>query len=141
MTEQTQITLLVIGLFVVVFPMFWCSIVMLLSFVGGWRNLAEKYATDKEPKGHAFRWVNGSVGVVSYKNCLTAHVAPEGLFLSVPIFFRIGHKPLFIPWKAIHSQQSSTFLWYKAVRFEVGQPTIARVQLPAKVMDARAAAR
>src|SRR5262245_49948596 len=120
--DQTTMTLLVIGLFFTIFPMFWCAIVLLLSFIGGWRRLAEKYATDKEPKGKAFRYQQGMVGVTSYKGTLHVHVAPEGLYLSVPIFFRVGHPPLLIPWSAIHSQELASILWYKAMKFQVGTP-------------------
>ncbi len=129
-------TLFVIGLFFTIFPAFWCLIVLLLSWVGGWRRLAEKYATDKEPSGTAFRGITGAVGTVSYKHCLIAHVAPQGLFLSVPFFFRIGHKPLLIPWSAIHSLKPFTFLFHHSMRFEVGTPTIATLRLPPKVLEA-----
>lgn len=136
MTEPTLLPVLIFGLFLVVFPMFWCAIVLLLAFVGGWRKLAEKYATEKEPRGTAFRWVNGSVGIVSYRNCLNAHVAHEGLYLSVPFFFRMGHKQLLIPWAEIRSGDAVSFLWYRAVCLEIGRPPLARIKLPQNVVDA-----
>jgi len=132
-------TLLTVGHFFTVFPTFWCLIMLLLSFVGGWRRLAEHYATDTEPRGTAFRWISGRVGSVNYNNCLTAQVTRDGMHLSTPWLFRVGHKPLFIPWHAIHDEQPIRFLWLDAVRFEVGKPTIARIQLPRKVIEARGA--
>lgn len=138
MTEQTPLLFaLVIGLFIVVFPVFWCLIVLLLSYVGGWQRLSKVYASDIEPHGQAFPWISGRIGVVSYRNCLTVHVAPEGLFLSMPFIFRIGHKTLLIPWHAIHSQDAVRFLWLQMVRFHVGQPSMGCIQLPQHVLEAR----
>ncbi|MCC6563189.1 MAG: hypothetical protein IT478_17690 [Xanthomonadales bacterium] len=136
MTEQTFLHMLIIGLFLVVFPMFWCAIVLLLAFVSGWRKLAENYATEKEPRGTVFRWVNGSVGIVSYKHCPNAHVADEGLYLSVLFFFRIGHEQLLIPWAEIRSGDAVAFLWHRAVCLEIGSPPVARIKLPQNVVDA-----
>lgn len=137
MPEQWFVFALVLGLFVVVFPTIWCGVVLLLAWIGGWHALAKAYPARIAPHGHAFPSVSGRVGIVSYRHTLSVHVAPEGLFLSTAIFFRIGHPPLLIPWQAIHSQRRVSFLWLQAVAFDVGTPAIANVQLPRDVFDAK----
>ena len=122
---------------IVVFPVFWCLIVLLLSYVSGWQRLSRVYASDVPPHGKAFFRQSGGVGVASYRNCLTVQVAPEGLFLSVPFIFRIGHKTLLIPWHAIHSQETVRFLWLEAVGFQVGEPSMGRIKLPRQILEAR----
>ena len=122
-----------------VLPAFWCIVVLLLSFLSGWQRLASTYATREPPRGARFGMQNGMVGLVSYRNCLTIHTAPDGLFLSVQFVFRIGHKPLFIPWRAIRNEKPIKFLWYEAVRFEVDAPGAPRLRLPAKVFEERKA--
>lgn len=140
MIEQGPLLVaLVVGLFIVVFPTFWCLIVLLLSYVGGWQRLSKVHASTISPHGRAFHWISGGIGIVSYRNCLTVHVAPEGLFLSMPFIFRIGHKTLLIPWQAIHSQEAARFLWAQAVRFQVGQPSQGQIQLPSHVLEAQGA--
>jgi hypothetical protein len=124
-------------LFPLAFAALWCGICFMLALVSGWRRLALTYATDQAPHGSAFGWQNGYVGLVAYRNCLNVHVASEGLFLSTPWLFRLGHKTLFFPWSAIHDIQASEVLWLKLTRFEVGTPSLAHLQLPTRVFEAR----
>jgi hypothetical protein len=119
------------------FAALWCAICLLLSFFSGWRKLALWYATDHSPHGTAFWWQSGYVGLVAYRNCLNIRVAAEGLFLSPVWPFRPGHKTLLIPWRAIHDAEPRQVLWLQFTRFQVGVPTLARIQLPTKVFDAR----
>lgn len=121
---------------IVVFPAFWCLIVLLISHVSGWQRLSRDYASNVPPHGQEFLRQTGSVGLASYRNCLNVHVAVEGLFLSTLFLFRIGHKPLFIPWHEIHSEEAVRFLWVQAVRFQVGRPSKAQLRLPQQIFEA-----
>jgi hypothetical protein len=127
-------------LFPFVFSAFWCFVCFMLGFVSGWQRLALAYATDQAPRGTAFSWQSGYVGAVRYGNCLNVRVAPEGLFLSTVWLFRLGHKPLLVPWDAIHNPQPRQVLWFHFTRFQIGEPCIAHVQIPAKVFAAPRAA-
>jgi hypothetical protein len=125
-------------LFPFVFAAFWCFISLVLGFVSGWQRLALAYATDQAPRGGtAFSWQSGYVGVVRYRNCLNVRVAPEGLFLSTVWLFRLGHKPLLIPWSAIHNPEPRQIFWFHFTRFQIGEPCIAHVQIPTKVFEAQ----
>jgi hypothetical protein len=121
---------------IVIMPAFWCLVVLLISSVSGWRRLSRDYAASFPPHGQAFLSQTGKVGPSSYRNSLHVHVAPEGLFLSVPFVFRLGHKPLLIPWHEIHSQEPATFRRLDMIRFEVGYPSKARIQLPHAILEA-----
>lgn len=136
MRDQT-IPLLLMPLFPLAFATLWCTISFLLGLFSGWQRLALEYATDQPPHGTAFSWQSGYVGFVGYRNCLNIHVAPEGMFLSVVWLFRLGHRTVLFPWAAIHDLEERNFPWHRLTRFQVGTPTIARVQLPTRVFDAR----
>ena len=127
---------LVVGLLAAL-PAFWCVVVLALSYASGWQTLAASYAASELPRGTRFAGQSGSVGMVSYRNSLTVHVAPDGLFLATPLIFRPGHKPLFIPWSAIRNQRTTKFLWHEATRFEVGS---TEMRLPGRIFENRAAA-
>lgn len=137
MIEGPLLAAVVIGLFILVFPTFWCMIVLLLSYAGGWQRLSKVYASTTQPHGKAFHGISGGVGIVSYRNCLTIHVAPEGIFLSLPFIFRIGHQTLLVPWHAIHSQEAARFRWTDAVKFQVGFPSQGQILLPQRVLEGR----
>ena len=126
---------LVAGILIVL-PAFWCAVVLLLSYLSGWQALAASYEAKEPPRGTLFGGQSGSVGIVSYRNCLTVHAAKDGLFLTVPVVFRIGHKPLFIPWSAVRNRKPVKILWYETVSFEVGSPRVAKLRLPPQIFQA-----
>ncbi len=78
----------------------------------------------------------GRVGWVNYNNCLTVHVASDGMYLLLWAPFRIGHPPLFLPWEAMHSATTRRILWVETVCVDIGSPTVARVELLRKIFDA-----
>ncbi len=130
------LALAIVGGFLVVFPLFWCGVVWLLSRMGGWHHLATRYAAGNRPvAGACHGGVTGMVGGVSYRGVLTVHFVPEGFFLEVMVLFRIGHPRLFIPWAAVSGRQARRVLWWNAVSLSVGQPVISTVTLPAKLLE------
>jgi hypothetical protein len=132
------IVALVTGVLVAI-SAFWFLVVLVLSYVGGWQALAAAYSAQEPPRGTRHAGQSGSVGVVSYRNCLTVHVAPDGLFLATPFFFRFAHKPLFIPWSAIRNQKPVKFLWHEAMGFEIGPAPAPKLRLPIRIFEKRTA--
>lgn len=114
---------------------FWCVVLLFLAFSGGWQKLARLYRTRKEPTGTAYYWQGGCVGWVNYNGCLTVHTTREGLFLSMPLIFRLGHPALFIPWRAIHVEEEGRLLFrsQRIVTFTIGDPQIAALTLPQRI--------
>ncbi len=130
----------IIGGFAVVFPIFWCFIVWILSLAGGWHRLAKRYAAGARPvSGESHRGVLGMVGGVSYKAILTLHFNDEGFFIAVAPFFRLGHPRLFIPWTEVSTQESRSVFWWKSIRLGIGHPVIATISLPENLVPPRPA--
>ena len=121
----------------VAIPLVFVLVCSILSLASGWRRLAASYEARIEPSGQRFGSRSGRIGIVSYRNCLIIHVSASGLFLSMPFFLRPGHKPLLIPWHAIHNQKGVKSLWREGVQFEVGNPSVAQLVLPSEVFQAR----
>jgi hypothetical protein len=121
----------------VAIPLIGSLVCLLLSLVSGWQRLAARYPATQPAHGTRLRAQSAGIGGVSYRNCLTIHVAADGLFLSMPFILRVGHAPLFIPWHAVSKQETVKFLWSEMVRLEIGSPPIARVQLDPRVLEAR----
>lgn len=112
----------------------WCGVLFILSMCG-WHELAESFPAPSERSGKRFAIQSGKVGWVSYNICLTIYASTEGLYLSVWPIFRIGHPPLFLPWKAIHNPTFKRILWFETVTVDVGAPAIARLRLARKVFE------
>ncbi|HEV3051132.1 MAG TPA: hypothetical protein VGX50_12535 [Longimicrobium sp.] len=116
---------LIVGVWLVAFPLFWLGITGLLSTVGGWRELARSYARDPA----AFRGVRrlnatGSMGRfllmrVNYSHTLRVHVWRDGFGLSTMPLFRFMHPPLFIPWTAVRTCEERTLLFWPYVQIEL----------------------
>ncbi len=133
-------TLAIIGIIaavVIALPALWCAVLLALSYAGGWHALAASYGAREPPHGTQFTGESGFVGGVSYRGTLTVHVASEGLFLSVPAFFRIGHRTLLIPWNEINNPKAVKFLWHEAINFQVGSPPVSNLSLSPEIFEAR----
>ena len=111
---------LIVGGWLIVFPLMWLGITGLLSVLGGWRELASSYDAgpalrDGRPIG---RWVTGGMQralfPVSYRNCLNVSLYADGFGLSVPRVFRFMHPPLFIPWTAVRDCEEGGMIWRHA---------------------------
>lgn len=129
----------IVGGFLVVFPLFWCVVVWILSRASGWHRLAARFACGgRLMTGARHRGVTGMVGLVSYRGTLTLHFDTDGFFMEVMPLFRIGHQRLFIPWSEISGRMPRRVLWWKSVSLSVGQPVISTITLPADLVDKHA---
>ena len=134
-TTGTWLTLLFVA---VVFPIFftalWIGITYLMSLIGGWGRVAERYpAGDSPPEGAILKKVTGMFGMARYRGVLTVVTTDEGLHIDIRKVFRVGHPPLFIPFSAIQGARRQTLFFWEYVAFDVGEPALAGVRLPSKV--------
>ena len=133
--------LLLIPVILVGFVLIWSGVVYLLAWLSGWVRLARLYRVTHRPSGPPMSpWV-AMLGPVSYRGALTIQTAPEGLYLSMIVFFRIGHPPLLIPWSAIKRQGVDQGLLIKWLALVLGEPTLAILRLPAAMVDEAVLAR
>ena len=128
--------LCIVGGFLIIFPMFWCFVLWILSRAGGWHQLATRYGSGDLPvTGDRHAGVTGMVGGVSYRSVLIVNVTSEGFFLNVMALFRFGHPRLFIPWSDIRERKPFTVLWWNAMKLSIGNPVIATIRLPANLVS------
>ncbi|CAN0499304.1 unnamed protein product, partial [Discosporangium mesarthrocarpum] len=122
--QETLMVLLVIGAFAVVFPLFWMGVVYLISRVGGWAELAKRFGSDAPEKGELFTWCSARLRVLcSYSNCLRVSLSDTGIHIRTLIFFKFGHRPLFIPWAAVRGLQVRRFWRYSSAKLTVQDQT------------------
>lgn len=103
---------IVFGLFSIIGPSIWCLVVYIISFTSGWHSLAKNYATDSFPEqtqscSGVFNYSSNYTGTLEYAE------TAEGLYLKTSFLFKIGHRPLFIPWKAMQNYQQSSGVFSK----------------------------
>jgi hypothetical protein len=94
------------GIFAAYFVVMWVGACYVLSTLGGWRMLADRYrSTVNVAADYAWRGQSGTLRLgVRYSGCLTIETSSEGLHLRVFLLFRPGHAPLFIPWPDLSAQ-------------------------------------
>lgn len=115
----------------VAFPVVWTTVLMLLSRIGGWAALAARYPDDRRERGATYRLRTVAVGAVNYGSCVTLRVCESGLGISVMFPFRIGHRPLFIPWGQFHGAVvTRRWLFIPFIDASIGRPVVANVSLP-----------
>ena len=125
-----------IPLFVVGFAALWGAILLVLSTLGGWGQLAQRYKRVTTIIGTT-RWLQ-SAGIrryveVSYGHCLTVTFNDEGIGLSVLFPFRLGHPPLFIPWSEVRVSQVQRLFIFNFVRLEFLEVSSVRIDVTTKL--------
>lgn len=99
---------LIVPLAMIGFVLFWLSIVWMIGRLSAWHQLAQRYATNREPSGDQFGWKSVRFGLfTNYSNSVNIAVSFEGIYLRPVVFFRAGHKPLMLPWEAISKMEHS----------------------------------
>jgi hypothetical protein len=117
----------------------WCVVLTLVAWLGGWRRLAERFPASTVPAGPMLTWQSIRLGFwTGYNNCVTIRTTPDGLYLAVIALARPGHPPLFIPWRELTPlRENPGFLSPATVTLAVGQPRIATLTIPKTVYDQR----
>lgn len=96
---------------------------------GGWRALAERYATAKPPASDLMRGQTVRIGIVDYNRCASLGVEDHGLYLS------IGGKIALIPWGEFVNMEQITWHWQKVPRFTIGEPPVATLIVKSKAYE------
>src|SRR5438067_475501 len=97
----------------IIFIAMWLAVSFLLSYIGGWARLAQRFPCRDGYVGSWKSWQSGKIGVVNYNSCLWVAAAPEGLYIRTgPLFlYRAFHAPLLVPWTAIRSVEERKYWW------------------------------
>lgn len=111
------------------FVLLWVAISFLISRLSGWGDLASYYSYNGQLvtrklylQSGSLRWLTG------YRGCLTIGATPEGLYLAVLFLFRMGHEPLFIPWREISIRRKNIIFGLRMLEFRFNHaPTIPLV--------------
>ena len=107
------------------FAAFFSLILLVLSLVGGWRALAQRYRTDRPYQGAIWKYQFGFLGAVRYNGALTVGSGMEGFYLAVFPLFRPFHPPLLIPWSEVAVGRRKQALWMQLVELRLGPEPVA----------------
>ena len=115
---QTDPAIVLLIVFVVLFPATWVSSMYLIATVGGWRELARVYRTEG-PIAGARVWRNryGRMRYgTAYNGCLNIAANAMGMQLCLWRILRPGHPMLFIPWSDIRTEPVRG-MFFEYIRF------------------------
>jgi hypothetical protein len=109
-----------------VFPVFfvclWCGIVLLISRLSGWANLANRFRLTLPFAAQKWGWQSARMRyATNYSNCLTVGADPMGLYLDIFPLWRIGHSPLLIPWHEVSVRRRVKVLVFTYVELRLGR--------------------
>ena len=101
----------------------WLLISIIAAWAGGWSALARDYPLAERFEGRRWRLQSAQMRWgTHYNNCLTVGASDQGLFLATLFLFRVGHPPLFIPWRDIAARERK-FLWITMTELRLGRET------------------
>ena len=110
--------------FIIGFPLFWCAVCYLISFISGWHMLAAEWRANDTFHGKKMRFCSAHMRWrIHYGNCLTLGSDRFGLSMAVQFPFGPGHPALFIPWEAMSVSPERRGIVLKRVGFEFVQGT------------------
>lgn len=125
--------------FLIFFPLMWCLVLWLCSWLGDWRTLANRFSEgSRVPQGRGRR-VSGKVGWTNYSGCLVVEPAEDGFFLSVLTIFRPGHPLLFVPWSAVVARETKKQFWWKLETLTIAAGKDCTLVLPSGVLPVQRA--
>ncbi len=96
--------ILVIIAFIVWFAAIWTSVLTLLSLIGGWKKLSNRYPVTLSAgssQGERFTMASARFGFVNYRSCVNITFTETGIIFSLMKIFSIMHRPIFIPYVKI----------------------------------------
>lgn len=97
MSTCALVALVAVG-FAAFFALIWCFVLWVVSWVSGWRRLADRFDAPFKFGGDVVAFVSARIGIGNYSATLIVGANDEGLYL-VPIrIYRPFHRPLFVPW-------------------------------------------
>ena len=100
------------------FVLIWLAACAVISWAGGWHELACRFRSDEPLDGEDFRFRSCSIGSglfpANYGHVLFITIGPSGLALSVLLPFRFMHPRLLIPWHAVEKCEKVKFWWRDA---------------------------
>jgi hypothetical protein len=114
------------------FPFFLIGMFVFVIFLlsrKGWVDLAENYQYEGSFEGERVGVISAAINGVNYNNCLLLKYDEEGFYLRPIFVFRLFHKPLFIPWKAIRDIREKKIFFVELKELVIGEPTIAIMQM------------
>jgi hypothetical protein len=103
-----------------VFGLFWLGLTFLISKISGWQLLASRFRCVEPVIGKIWMFQSAEMRRymrTSFNNCLIITANEDGMRLSMLVFFRFGHPPLYIPWSETMVTQTRRWLFLRRVRF------------------------
>ena len=100
-------------LFPLIFLGMWVFTCFTLSIFSEWRFLSKQYPCNGKFDGEKFSFRTMKIGGVNYSYCVTFGVNRTELYLGIMFLFRIGHKPIKVPFSQMKGKkQEGAFFTY-----------------------------
>ena len=120
------------------FPVIWIAVVSLVATASGWRKLYQDLGAHSDPQvigesSKVFRFPTIRFNRTNYKNSITINTTRYALIMKVFFPFRLGHKPLVIPWDRVESLTPEQFFFVRYVKIKLTPPLKAEILVPEAV--------
>lgn len=111
-------TMILTSSFIVGIPLFWCGLIWFIGMLTGWQKLSRVYPKNQPIAGEKFFCMRsmriGRMG--GYNNALTIGISDQGMSLAMPLPFRMGHPPIFIPWEDMIAEKVTYLKWISMIQ-------------------------
>lgn len=138
---HTAITPGMILVYAGLIPALFLGVPAALSFLSGWKQLAERFRLESDFQGRLWKGQSGwmrSFG--SYNRCLCIGANEQGLYLALDLPFRLFHPPLIVPWNEVAVRSRKKGIFGSSVDLSLGRdeqvPLLLNARLEAELEEA-----
>lgn len=89
----------------------WLLVCFIVSHLGGWSSLAQRYRREEPFTGQMWHGCSGYFKPLgSYRRVLTLGADSGGLYIATLALFRLAHPPLYVPWSDVSTEPSRSLV-------------------------------
>jgi hypothetical protein len=121
---------------VLIFPLFWCTILWQIGKFSGWSALAQRFRLTSSFLGQ--RWNFQSARMrwgANYGSCVTVGADASGLYLAAMFICRAGHPSLRLPWHEVSVRRRWKMVFFRYVELTLGREEQIPFRISGRLAD------
>lgn len=104
------------------------------SLISGWASLAKDFSTSEKPTGKKHRFHTLVLRGAGYPG-ITYCPTDDGLYIAMPLFSKVFHPPLLIPWDQFFNTSLEDLLFGSCTITYIGSDVVIGARMPPEMAE------
>lgn len=106
----------------------------IFSFISGWASLAKEFSATEKPTGNKHRFHTLTLRGAGYPG-ITYCLTDSGLYIAMPLFLKLFHPPLLIPWDQFYNTSVEDLLFGSCTITYIGSDSVIAARMPPEMAE------